>query len=65
MERNPKVTIVCSTFNSAKWIDGYLESVNNQLEDEFDIIFVDAGSSDGSWETITNYQFRQGISSRS
>jgi len=57
-----QITIVCSTFNSAKWIDGYLESVNNQLEKEFDIIFVDAGSNDGSWETITNYQFRKGIS---
>jgi glycosyltransferase involved in cell wall biosynthesis len=62
MERNPKVTIVCPTLNSAKWIDGYLESVNNQLEKEFDIIFVDAGSNDGSWETITDYQFRKGIS---
>ena len=57
-----QVTLVCSTFNSAKWIDGYLESVNNQLEEEFDIIFVDAGSDDGSWETITDYQFRKGIS---
>ena len=56
------ITLVCSNFNSARWIDGYLESVNNQTFPHFYIHFIDAGSTDGSWETIQNYSFRPGIS---
>jgi len=61
MNRDPQVTILCSTYNSAKWIDGYLESINNQFLQDFDIIFVDANSTDNSLETIKNYKFREGI----
>lgn len=60
-ETNSSVTVICSTYNSAKWIEGYLESINNQLLAEFDIIFVDANSDDGSIDTILDYQFRPGI----
>lgn len=55
------VTILCSNYNSAKWIDGYLRNINNQLLAEFDIIFVDANSTDGSLQTIKDVQFREGI----
>jgi GT2 family glycosyltransferase len=62
MEESVKsVTILCSTYNSEKWIDGYLESINSQLLETFDIIFVDANSTDSSLETIKNYNFREGI----
>jgi len=65
MEKNSSlVTILCSTFNSARWIRGYLESINNQLLPEFDIIFVDANSQDGSLNIIKDYTFREGISKK-
>ena len=56
------ITLVCSTYNSNEWIDGYLESVNNQTLSYFNIHFIDAGSTDGSWEKINNFEFRVGIS---
>lgn len=55
------ITLVCSNFNSARWIEGYLNSVNEQLLPEFVINFVDAGSTDGSWDTIKKFKFRDGI----
>lgn len=61
MERNSSVTVLCSTYNSAKWIDGYLQSIDNQILKDFDIIFVDANSDDGSLDTIKNFKFREGI----
>lgn len=64
MERNPSVTVLCSTYNSAKWIDGYLQSINNQLLRDFDIIFVDANSNDGSLETLKDFDFREGINAK-
>lgn len=64
MERTPSITILCSTYNSAKWIDGYLDSINNQILAVFDIIFVDANSDDGSLETIKNFEFREGIDAK-
>lgn len=56
-----EVTVLCSNYNSSKWIDNYLESINNQFLKNFDIIFVDAKSTDNSLETIKNYKFREGI----
>ena len=61
MEESPSITVVCSNYNSARWIDGYLESMNQQLLKYFDIIFVDANSDDGSIDTIKNFEFREGI----
>jgi len=60
----PFVTLLCSTFNSAQWIDGYLDCVNDQLLENFNIVFVDAGSTDGSLQTIQGYKFREGINSK-
>ena len=58
------ITLICSNFNSAKWISGYLTSINNQLYPEFDVHFVDGGSTDGSWDVIKNYKFRSGIKTK-
>ena len=58
---NPKVSILCSNYNSSKWIDGYLYSINEQLLECFEIIFVDANSTDDSLGTIKNFKFRKGI----
>jgi len=56
------ITLICSTYNSNEWIDGYLKSVNNQTCPFFNIHFIDAGSTDGSWLKINNFKFRTGIS---
>lgn len=61
MEESPSITVICSTYNSARWIDGYLQSMNQQLLKYFDIIFVDANSDDGSLDIIKNFEFREGI----
>lgn len=57
-------TILCSTYNSNEWIDNYLNYVNNQFVKEFDIIFVDADSTDGSLDKIRNFKFREGINKK-
>ena len=62
MDENTKsVTVLCSTYNSAKWIKGYLDSINGQMLKNFNIVFVDANSDDGSLQTIKDYKFREGI----
>lgn len=61
MDSKYLVTVLCSTYNSAKWIEGYLCSLNDQLLENFKVIFVDANSDDGSLETIKNFSFREGI----
>lgn len=55
------ITIICSNYNSEKWIEGYLKNVNELACPEFDIIFVDANSTDKSFERINEFQFRDGI----
>ena len=62
MEKSVKpITILCSTYNSERWIAGYLDSINSQLLKSFDIIFVDAKSTDSSLQTIKEFSFREGI----
>ena len=57
----PFVTLLCSTFNSAQWIEGYLECINNQILEDIAVVFVDAGSTDGSLDTIRRFRFRAGV----
>jgi glycosyltransferase involved in cell wall biosynthesis len=56
------ITIICSNYNSKKWIDGYLESLNAQTLKEFSVVFIDANSTDNSLKTIKSFDFRGGIS---
>ena len=51
---NKKITVVCSNYNSDLWIDDYLKCTNNQIDKNFDIIFLDANSSDNSLSKIKN-----------
>lgn len=61
MEKPNTITVLCSTYNSSKWIEGYLDSINRQLLPKFNIIFVDANSTDDSLNKIENFKFRDGI----
>lgn len=56
-----KITVYCSTYNSLEWIDGYLNNINSQICNPFDLIFVDALSSDGSFDRINSFKFNDHI----
>jgi glycosyltransferase involved in cell wall biosynthesis len=56
------ISVICSVYNSSEYLDNYLSYVNNQLLREFEIIFVDAKSTDDSLKKIEEFQFREGIS---
>lgn len=58
------ISIICSNYNSSLWIDEYLEFVNNQTSEGFDIIFIDACSTDDSLEKIKRYQFKTKINKK-
>lgn len=55
------ISILCSNYNSEEHIDNYLTYLNNQLLKEFEVLFVDANSTDGSLQKIDEFKFRPGI----
>jgi len=55
------ISVICSVYNSSKWLDVYLNCVNDQFEKEFEIIFIDANSIDSSVSIIENFKFRKGV----
>ena len=61
MDNLNNITAYCSTYNSIRFIKGYLENINNQSCAGFDLIFIDAGSTDGSLEQIKNFTFKDYI----
>lgn len=58
-----KISIICSNYNSNLWIDEYLQFINNQTSNGFDIIFIDACSTDDSLKKIKNFKFKNHIRS--
>lgn len=48
----PKVSIILSSYNHAKYIAAAIESVLNQTFSDFELLIFDDGSSDGSQEII-------------
>ena len=55
------ITVYCSSYNSLRFIDGYLKNINSQICEGFDLIFIDAESNDGSFEKIQNFKFNDSI----
>lgn len=52
----PKVAIICANYNYSNYIIAAIESVINQdYRGELRLYVVDDGSSDDSWEKISNY----------
>lgn len=58
------ISIICSNYNSDLWIEEYLNYVNSQTCNNFDIVFVDACSTDNSLNTIKKFKFRNGINNK-
>lgn len=50
-----KLSIIIPVFNGEKNISRCLDSLKNQTEKEFQLIIIDDGSTDNSWEIMQNY----------
>jgi glycosyltransferase involved in cell wall biosynthesis len=55
MPHEPKISVVMSVFNGAKYIGEAIESILNQTVTDFEFIIVDDGSTDDSLKIIQNY----------
>lgn len=58
------ISIICSVYNANEFLPVYLNHVNDQFLKEFEIVFVDANSSDDSLSIIKEFKFRDGISTK-
>jgi glycosyltransferase involved in cell wall biosynthesis len=58
MEENPKVSVFMATFNHARFLRECLDSILNQTYQDFEIVIVNDGSTDGSHELLLDYQKR-------
>ena len=55
MEKNPKVSVIIPTYNSAQFIIETLESVFAQTYKNYEVIVVDDGSTDNTKEVLKPY----------
>jgi len=55
MIQHPLVSIIVPTYNAAKWIDGTIESIFNQDFKDFEILIIDDGSTDNTFDVLINY----------
>lgn len=58
MYPSPKISIVVPSFNKAKFIGKTLESILTQDYDNFEVIIMDGGSTDGTLRIIEKYAKR-------
>lgn len=56
------ISVIVSVYNAEQYLAKYLEYVNQQFLRSFEIIFVDANSSDQSLKIISDFKFRKDIS---
>jgi glycosyltransferase involved in cell wall biosynthesis len=56
MTQLPRITIVTSSFNQAKYLPETIESILNQNYPNLEYIIIDGGSTDGSVDIIKKYQ---------
>ena len=64
MNRNPKVSIILTSYNHAKFIRQSIDSALNQTFSDFELIILDDHSSDHSWEIISEYEDNRIIAHR-
>ncbi len=56
MSKIPKVSIIVPSLNSIKYIHECIDSISNQTLKEIEIICIDAGSTDGTFEVLQEYE---------
>jgi len=56
MSDRPLVSIVTSCYNHEKFLDDYMAGLLSQTYPRLELILVDDGSCDGSWEKIQSYE---------
>ena len=56
IQNKPKVSVILTSFNHAKYLREAIDSVLNQTFTHFELIIWDDASSDNSWEIIQSYQ---------
>ncbi|EAH4913761.1 glycosyltransferase family 2 protein [Campylobacter coli] len=56
MNKNPKISIVVPSLNSIKYIHECIDSILKQTLKDIEIICVDAGSNDGTFEVLREYE---------
>lgn len=52
MGNSPRVTVVIPTWNTRRWLKGCLDGLRAQTFQDFQVVMVDNGSSDGSVEFV-------------
>lgn len=55
MSKHPKVSVILTSYNHAKYLRESIDSAINQTFTDFELIIWDDASSDGSWEIIQSY----------
>ena len=56
-----KISIICSNYNSDRWISDYLNYIDNQIDKNFEIIFIDAKSEDDSLNKIKDFALNSSV----
>ena len=54
----PKVSVVMSVCDGERYLHDSVESICNQTLDDFELIVVDDGSTDGTWQILSEYAAR-------
>jgi len=53
---NPKVTVTMPAYNASKYINEAIKSVLNQNYESFELLILDDGSTDNTWDVIQKYK---------
>jgi GT2 family glycosyltransferase len=59
-----RISVVIATYNHRSYALELLEALGNQAEDQFEVVIVDDGSTDGSYEAIVKRANELGISGK-
>lgn len=58
VQKTPLISIVIPVWNGEKYLDACLNSVLMQTQQDFEVIVVDDGSSDATWEKLMQWKKR-------